>query len=55
MSDVLPEYAAKEFCELVPHAEYVDIADAAHMIVGDENDTFGRAVIDFLSRRVPAT
>jgi pimeloyl-ACP methyl ester carboxylesterase len=55
MSDVLPEYAATEFCELVPHAEYVDIADAAHMIVGDENDTFGRAVIDFLSRRVPAT
>ncbi len=54
MSDVLPTYAAEEFCELAPHTEYVDIAGAAHMIVGDENDTFGAAVIDFLTRRVPA-
>ena len=54
MSDVLPTYAAEEFCELAPHTEYVDIAGAAHMIVGDRNDTFGTAVIDFLTRRVPA-
>jgi pimeloyl-ACP methyl ester carboxylesterase len=54
MSDVLPTYAAEEFCELAPHTEYVDIAGAAHMIVGDKNDTFGSAVVDFLTRRVPA-
>ena len=54
LSDVLPEYAAKEFCELAPHTEFVDIAGAAHMIVGDQNDTFGGAVVDFLTRRLPA-
>ena len=52
-SDVLPAYAAEEFVELAPHTEYVDIAGAAHMIVGDRNDTFGSAVVDFLTRRLP--
>ncbi len=54
LSDVLPAHAAEEFCELAPHTEYVDIAGAAHMIAGDDNDAFGSAVIDFLQRRVPA-
>lgn len=53
-SDVLPEFAAHEFCELAPHTEYVDIAGADHMITGDQNDAFSDAIVDFLSRRVPA-
>ena len=36
--------------ELVPHAEYVDVADAAHMVAGDRNDAFSDAVVEFLSR-----
>jgi non-heme chloroperoxidase len=53
LSDVLTEDAASEFLELCPHAEYVDVADAAHMVVGDRNDVFSTAVSDFLTRVQP--
>ncbi|MEM9034935.1 MAG: alpha/beta hydrolase [Actinomycetota bacterium] len=49
-SDVVSEEGARYFLELVPHAEYVDIADAHHMVAGDRNDAFGTAVVDFLTR-----
>lgn len=49
-SDVLSEEGAQEFLQLVPHAEYVRIADAGHMIAGDRNDSFGHAARDFLAR-----
>jgi non-heme chloroperoxidase len=49
-SDVLSEEGAREFLKLVPHAEYVYIAQAGHMIAGDRNDTFGHAAVDFLAR-----
>jgi len=48
LSDVLSEEAAAEFRELVPHTEYVDVANAAHMIAGDKNDVFTDAVVSFL-------
>ena len=48
-SDVVSEEGARVFCELVPHAEYVDVADAHHMVAGDRNDAFGAAVVRFLS------
>ena len=44
----------KEFLELVPHAEYVDVADARHMVAGDRNDHFSTAVMDFLAARSQA-
>jgi non-heme chloroperoxidase len=53
LSDVLTEEGAKEFLELCPHAEYVSVQGAAHMVAGDRNDIFSGAVIDFLSRTVP--
>lgn len=53
LSDVLDEAGAQTFLDQVPHAEYVNITDAAHMVAGDRNDNFGRAVIDFLARAVP--
>lgn len=53
MSDIVSEDAAREFLELVPHAEYVDVEDAAHMVAGDRNDIFTKAVKDFLVRAVP--
>jgi non-heme chloroperoxidase len=52
MSDIVSEETAREFLELVPHAEYVDVADAAHMVAGDRNDVFSDAVIDFLERTI---
>jgi pimeloyl-ACP methyl ester carboxylesterase len=36
--------------EMVPHAEYVDVKGAAHMIAGDKNDLFTDAVVSFLDR-----
>jgi pimeloyl-ACP methyl ester carboxylesterase len=53
LSDVLTEQGAQEFLELCPHAEYVNVAGAAHMVAGDRNDIFAGAVTDFLSRSVP--
>jgi non-heme chloroperoxidase len=55
MSDVVSEEGVREFLELVPHAEYVNVADAAHMVAGDANDAFTNAVVGFLTRVAPAT
>jgi pimeloyl-ACP methyl ester carboxylesterase len=50
---VTPESIA-HLREAIPHAEYVDVMDAAHMIAGDRNDAFNAVVLEFLERRVPA-
>lgn len=50
MSDVVSEEDAQAFLKVVPHAEYVDVADASHMVAGDENDVFVDAVVAFLDR-----
>lgn len=50
LSDFVPPEAARAFVELVPHAEYVDVAGAGHMVAGDRNDAFGDAVEGFLRR-----
>ena len=54
MSDVLTDEGVREFLELAPNSEYVNIASAGHMVAGDRNDTFGKAVVEFLTRVVPA-
>ncbi|MEO5700194.1 MAG: alpha/beta hydrolase [Casimicrobiaceae bacterium] len=53
LSDVLTEAGAQEFLALCPHAEYVNVTAAAHMVAGDRNDVFGTAVLGFLQRVVP--
>jgi len=53
MSDVLSEEGVREFLTLAPHSEYVNITSAGHMVAGDKNDTFGKAVVEFLTRVVP--
>ncbi len=53
LSDLLSEDGVQDFLKLCPHSEYVNVADAAHMVAGDRNDMFGDAVIEFLSRVVP--
>ena len=49
-SDLVSEEAVLHLRQLVPHAEYTDIADATHMVVGDANDAFSAAIVDFLGR-----
>lgn len=51
LSDVLSDEVAREFVELAPQAEYVDVAAAAHMVAGDRNDVFTEAVTSFLRRQ----
>jgi non-heme chloroperoxidase len=53
MSDVLSESGARSFLEMAPHARYVDVSDAGHMVAGDKNDHFSRVVADFLAEVVP--
>ena len=48
LSDVVGDEDVQYFRSLVPHAEYVDVRDAGHMIAGDSNDVFTRAVTGFL-------
>ncbi|MBM7168652.1 alpha/beta hydrolase [Streptomyces sp. G44] len=48
LSDVVREDIAEEFCDEVPHARYVDVGDAGHMVVGDRNEPFIDALIPFL-------
>ena len=48
MSDVVSEETAQEFLQLVPHAQYVDVRDAHHMVAGDRNDAFTAPVVAFL-------
>jgi non-heme chloroperoxidase len=49
-SDVVSEEGARLLLELIPHAEYVDIEGAGHMVAGDRNDVFNDAIESFLQR-----
>jgi pimeloyl-ACP methyl ester carboxylesterase len=49
-SDLVSLEAVAHLRQLAPHAEYTDIADATHMVVGDANDAFSIAIVDFLMR-----
>lgn len=52
MSDLLSEEGAREFLCQVPHARFVDVSGAGHMVAGDRNDAFTQAVLDFLTEVV---
>lgn len=49
MSDIVSDEGVRELCELVPHADVVDVSGAGHMVAGDRNDAFNHAVIDFVT------
>jgi pimeloyl-ACP methyl ester carboxylesterase len=53
ISDVVSADTTKEFLDAVPHAKYVDVAGAGHMVAGDRNDVFSKAVIKFLAEVKP--
>jgi pimeloyl-ACP methyl ester carboxylesterase len=52
-SDLVSPEGVKEFVEVVPGARYVDVADAGHMVAGDQNDNFASAILDFLDQMAP--
>lgn len=53
LSDLVSEETAAEFMESVPHAEFVDVSGAGHMVAGDRNDRFTDAVAAFLEDLPP--
>lgn len=50
-SDVVSAATVGEFLEHVPHAQHVRVAKATHMVAGDSNDAFTRAVRDFIQQQ----
>jgi pimeloyl-ACP methyl ester carboxylesterase len=50
-SELVHEAHVREFLDLVPHADYIDVAEARHMVAGDSNDTFSDAVLGFVARQ----
>jgi hypothetical protein len=47
---VVSDKVMAEFLDAVPHVQSVSVADAGHMVAGDSNHAFTRAVIHFLMR-----
>lgn len=50
-SRIVTEESVREFLDLVPHADFADIAHADHMVAGDANDAFNGAVFEFIGKR----
>ncbi|MFT3930668.1 MAG: alpha/beta hydrolase [Spongiibacteraceae bacterium] len=50
-SRIVSDESVREFMALVPHAEFVDIPDAHHMVAGDANDAFNEAVFQFIDKQ----
>lgn len=50
MSDVLTDEGVREYLALAPGSDFLNIAGAGHMVAGDRNDMFGKAVLGFLTR-----
>lgn len=55
ISDVLTDAGVRDYLELAPASEYLNIRGAGHMVAGDRNDMFGTAVVEFLTRPGVAT
>ena len=52
LSDILTNKEKEEFLNAVPHARFAEIQQATHMVVGDKNDIFAEAIVDFLSEHI---
>lgn len=52
-SNVVSEEGVAELLQLIPHAEYVDVSGAGHMVAGDDNDVFAGQLGGFLDRIPP--
>ena len=50
-SELVHEAHVREFLALVPHADYIDVAQARHMVAGDANDSFSDAVLEFVAKQ----
>ena len=47
-SDLVTPQTAREFVDLAPRGQFVDVGGAGHMVAGDKNDVFIDAMMGFL-------
>lgn len=52
LSDVVTKEGVDDFVARLPDVTVVEVPGAAHMIAGDQNDTFSAAVVSFLRENV---
>lgn len=50
-SELVTDESLRHFQTVIPGAEFVDVSGAHHMVVGDKNDAFTQAIVDFLARQ----
>lgn len=53
-SDVVTDQSVEHMRDLIPRLQQVEVRGAGHMVAGDRNDAFNRAVLEFLDRVMPA-
>jgi non-heme chloroperoxidase len=53
-SEIVDDESVAHFLALIPHAEYVGVEGAGHMVAGDSNGTFNKAILNFLNRHLSA-
>jgi non-heme chloroperoxidase len=53
-SEVVDRESVAHFRSLIPHAEHIDVEGAGHMVAGDSNGTFNKAILTFLTRSFSA-
>ena len=47
-SDLVKDEHVKDFLELVPNSSFTDVTGAGHMVMGDKNDAFAEALLEFI-------
>ena len=47
-SDLVKDEHVKDFLNIVPDASFVDVSGAGHMVMGDKNDAFADALLEFI-------
>ncbi len=50
LSNVVTQKEIDDFLTSIPHAEFQEINNAAHMVAGDRNDIFAKSAIKFLKK-----
>ena len=53
-SELVDQTAATQLLELIPHAHWVQVPEATHMVAGDRNEVFSAALGTFLAHWAPA-
>ena len=47
-SDLVKDEHVKDFLKLVPNSSFTDVTGAGHMVMGDKNDAFAEALLEFI-------